>query len=79
MNQRDSQILGLIHSVLSLSETSTQSDDSNDEPPTHAIANVSQQRDNTQLETLRLLKEIKFNLIESRCKSSQQNEGSSNE
>ena len=48
----------MLQSIPALTKSSSQSNDSQEEPVTHVVANILNSNDNTQLEILRLLKEM---------------------
>ena len=64
LHQRDEQLTAMINNIPSLIESSSQSDDSDDTPPTHT-ANAMQQNQ-IQLQILKLLKEIKAEMKSSK-------------
>lgn len=62
LNDRDNQMMDIIQYIPGLTEYSSDSDSSSQEPTEHVVANVSQQNNQVQLEILCLLKDIRSDL-----------------
>ena len=62
LNDRNNQMIAMLQSIPGLVESSSDSDNSSQEPTEHVVVNVSQQNDQVQLDVLRLLIDLHSDL-----------------